>query len=349
MTILERTRRLWRLAPLLLSALSTGCSSAQIVNAFVSHDDFRLVADRAYGDQPRQALDIYQPIAAAAPRPVVIFFYGGNWQTGSKAEYLFVGEALASRGFIVVIPDYRLYPAIRYPDFLTDGAAAVSWTLTHIAEFGGDPNDVSLVGHSAGAYIAAMLGLDGRWLGAERTRLRGVAGLAGPYDFLPLTDPTLQVVFGTEADLSRTQPISFADGTGPPLLLMTGRRDATVDPANSTRLARRIRDHGGRAEERYFDQLGHIALIGALAAPLRFLAPVGDALSEFLAPEATEPHATRAGTPRHGLRGLLGNAISRLGCPPLPCSLCAKPALPSVVDRPSPTSPSPSARGTGPA
>jgi acetyl esterase/lipase len=278
-----------RLAALLLGALSTGCSPPQIVNALVSHDDFRLAADRAYGDQPRQTLDTYRPIAAAAPLPVVIFFYGGNWQTGSKADYLFVGEALASRGFIVVIPDYRLYPAIRYPAFLTDGAAAVSWTLAHIAEFGGDPDDVSLAGHSAGAYVAAMLGLDDRWLGAERARLRGVAGMAGPYDFLPLTDPALQIIFGTEADLTRTQPISFVDGTAPPFLLMTGRRDTTVDPANSTRLAERIRAAGGRADERYFDRLAHVTLIGALAQPLRFLAPVRDALSDFLARRAAEP------------------------------------------------------------
>jgi acetyl esterase/lipase len=266
-------RRTWRITILLAGTVASGCSPAQLVNALVPHDDFRLAADRAYGDLPRQKLDVYTPIKADRRTPIVIFFYGGNWQTGSKRDYLFVGEALASRGFIAVIPDYRLYPEVRYPAFLEDAAQAMAWTLRHVDQFGGDPNRVHLMGHSAGAYIATMLAVDTRWLGSDRARIASAVGLAGPYDFLPLTDPVLQVIFGTEADLSRTQPITFADGSAPPLLLISGLDDTTVRPANSMRLAARIREHGGAAMEKYYPGVGHVALVGAIAAPLRFVAP----------------------------------------------------------------------------
>ena len=272
-TGLATLRRTWRITILLASAMASSCSPAQLVNALVTHDDYKLVTDRPYGDLPRQKLDIYTPIKIGPTTPIVIFFYGGNWQTGSKRDYLFVGQALASRGFIAVIPDYRLYPEVRYPTFLEDAARATAWTLRHLDELGGDPAHVHLMGHSAGAYIAAMLALDPRWLAQDRARIVSAVGLAGPYDFLPLTDPVLQVIFGTEADLARTQPITFADGSAPPLLLISGLDDTTVRPGNSMRLAARIREHGGVVLEKYYPGVGHIALVGAIAAPLRFIAP----------------------------------------------------------------------------
>jgi acetyl esterase/lipase len=268
---------------MLPALLLGGCNPANVVNALVSHDDFRLTRDLHYGTDPRQALDVYRPADDdGKPKPVVVFFYGGNWQTGDKADYLFVGEALASRGFIVVIPDYRLYPQVRYPDFLRDGAAAVSYTLQHAAEWGGDPQRVGIVGHSAGAYIAAMLALDPEFLGPDRARIAGVVGLAGPYDFLPLTDPVLQTIFGTGPDLMLTQPIHYVDGAAPPMLLVAGLDDKTVSPGNVTRLAARIREKGGTVETRTYQHIGHITLVGALAQPLRFLAPVLDDVAAFL-------------------------------------------------------------------
>ena len=274
-------RRFWRAAMVFPSVLASGCSPVELVNALVSHDGFALAAGRPYGALARQKLDIYTPAKTHGAKPVVIFFHGGNWQTGAKGDYLFVGAALASRGFIAVIPDYRLDPEVRYPAFLEDGAAAVSWTLSHIAQIGGDPARVHLMGHSAGGYIAAMLALDKRWLGDDRTRLRSAVGLAGPYDFLPLTDADLQTIFGTEPDLARTQPITFADGSGPPVLLVSGLDDTTVRPGNAMRLAARIREHGGLADETYYPGVGHIPLVGAIAAPLRFLAPTLDDVIAF--------------------------------------------------------------------
>ena len=255
------------------------CSPLDAVNSLVPNDGYRRMAEVRYGHDVRQSLDVYAPDAAAGStaeegrRAVVIFFYGGNWQSGSKADYRFVAQSLTAAGFIVVIPDYRLFPAVRYPAFIEDGAAAVSWTLDHLAEIGGDPARVHVMGHSAGAYIAMMLALDGRWLGERRAYLRSAVGLAGPYDFLPLTAPDLRAIFAPAWDLALTQPIAFADATAPPLLLLSGATDGTVRPGNTTRLAERLRRAGRPAEVRLYPGVSHGELIAAVASPLEFLAP----------------------------------------------------------------------------
>jgi acetyl esterase/lipase len=279
--------RLWAFV-LALPGLLAGCS-ADMVNSFVSRDDFHLVSGVSYGDGARRTLDLYVPVTDEAKKPVVVFFYGGNWDSGKKEDYLFLGDALAKRGFIVVIPDYRIYPEVRYPAFVEDGASAVRWTLAHIAAYGGDPDKVSVMGHSAGGYIALMLALDGQWLGADRARIKCVVGLAGPYDFLPLTDPELKIIFGTEADLAKTQPISYVDGKAPPVLLVTGRLDRIVSPGNVTRLAARIREDGGKVETERYSLLGHITLIGSFAEPLRAVMPVVDDVTRFLEASGAGP------------------------------------------------------------
>lgn len=264
--------RLWAFV-LALPGLLAGCS-ADMVNSFVSRDDFHLVSGVSYGDGARRTLDLYVPVTDEAKKPVVVFFYGGNWDSGKKEDYLFLGDALAKRGFIVVIPDYRIYPEVRYPAFVEDGASAVRWTLAHIAAYGGDPDKVSVMGHSAGGYIALMLALDGQWLGADRARIKCVVGLAGPYDFLPLRDATLKIIFGPEDRLAATQPINFVEPGAPPAFLAAGRDDNTVDPGNVTRLARRIGEKGDSATVKFYDGIGHRILIGAFAPPLRLFAPV---------------------------------------------------------------------------
>ncbi len=265
--------------------LAAGCSPARVLNDLAPR---RLVAeDVAYGDGPRRTLDVYAPDPAlsAGPPPVVVFLYGGGWKDGSKAMYRFVGGALAQRGAVVVIPDYRLYPQVRYPDFLRDCAAAVRWACDNAASVAAlrqagrareTAGPVFLMGHSAGAYNAAMLAFDSRWLAAEglapRRALRGLVGLAGPYDFLPLHTAELASIFGG-ADRIDTQPITYAGTVGPPAFLAAGSTDTTVMPANTLRLAARIRAAGGFAEERIYPGVNHAEIIGAMAAPLRFLAP----------------------------------------------------------------------------
>ena len=237
-----------------------------------------------YGLRPRHVLDIY-PAATDGPSPVIVFFYGGGWEEGERGDYFFVGSALAARGFTAVIPDYRVFPEVRFPAFIEDVAEALRWTVDHIAEFGGDPRRVIVMGHSAGAHIAAMLAFDRKWLArvnldASRD-LNAMIGLAGPYDFLPLHSQTLKEIFGPEKYLAATQPINFVGLDVPPSFLATGRNDRSVDPGNTSRLAERIRLLGGDAETKLYDHVNHRTLIGAFARPLRFLAPVLDDVVGF--------------------------------------------------------------------
>ena len=267
-------------------------SPASVLNVLAIWGNYRLTSDIAYAPGDRHSLDLYRPDATQAA-PVIVFFYGGNWQEGDKSLYRFVGASLAARGLVAVIPDYRVYPEVRYPGFLEDGALAVRWVHDHVAEFGGDPKRVVLMGHSAGAYIAAMLLYDRQWLSAEesglRRSLRGLVGLAGPYDFLPLHDETLKIIFGPEKELPATQPINYVDRGAPPAFLATGNADDVVDPGNATRLARRVAEKGGIAEVKIYDGIGHRMLIGAFSAPLRPLAPVLHDTMAFIRGITAEP------------------------------------------------------------
>ncbi|MEO7563953.1 MAG: alpha/beta hydrolase [Sphingomicrobium sp.] len=262
-----------------------GCSTLTTFDTLVPKDGgvARAAKDVAFGSDERQRLDVYRPTAHSPgkPLPIIVFFYGGSWKTGSKDGYSWVARALAARGFVVVVPDYRLYPSVKYPAFLEDNAAAVRWTIAHSSEFGGDPTRLVLAGHSAGAYNAAMLALDPRWLGDARKSVRGLIGLAGPYDFLPFDTNTTREVFGDAPDLPSTQPINVADAADPPAFLATGDTDDTVRPRNSDRLAAKLEAAGVTVERKRYAKLGHISLLTALSKPFRGRAPVLDDVVTF--------------------------------------------------------------------
>jgi acetyl esterase/lipase len=229
------------------------------------------VRDLAYGSDPRQKLDLYVPDKLSGPAPVLLFFYGGSWTGGSKARYFAFGQAFASKGIITAVADYRLYPQVRYPAFVEDGAHALAWLHTHAGKYGGDTGRLFLAGHSAGAYIAVMLAADRRYLtaaGLDPASVRGVIGIAGPYDFLPLKDDELIAIF-EGANRPETQPIHYIDGLRPPMLLETGMEDTIVSPANTSRLAARLRSIGSPVEERQYSGIGHIGIILSLLPGLR--------------------------------------------------------------------------------
>ncbi|MGI9046624.1 MAG: alpha/beta hydrolase [Burkholderiales bacterium] len=283
MTQFYRRYRTLLLLPLLLALAA--CSPIALLNLVISEDGYKKTADINYGDAPRNQLDVYTPDSEPAGAPVVVFFYGGNWEHGARGEYLFVAEALTSRGFVTVVPDHRLYPEVRFPVFLEDSARAVKWVKDNIASHGGDPERIFLMGHSSGAYNAAMLAIDGRFLrnaGIDAATLNGFIGLAGPYDFLPLSSNTLKAIFNTPQGLEKTQPINFVSGNEPPMLLLHGSSDETVRPRNSSRLAARVRERGGEVTHIVYDDVSHVRIVGALASPFRDWAPVLDDVARFI-------------------------------------------------------------------
>jgi acetyl esterase/lipase len=273
----------------MLMLLLSACSPTAVLNAMAPRDGVTVTRNVAYAEGARRTLDIYAPRASSAPAPVVVFFYGGGWEAGSKDMYRFVGATLAARGVLTVIPDYRLYPQVRFPAFMQDASAAVAWTRANAARFGGDPNRLFLMGHSAGGQIAALLALDGSYLkadGLSPSDVCGVIGLAGPYDFLPLHSDTLKSIFGPEAEQPRSQPINFVSPQAPPMLLLAGQDDDTVHPGNTLRLAARLREAGRPVDDTLYPGVGHKTLIASFSGPLTFLAPAREATLRFIASHA---------------------------------------------------------------
>jgi len=269
-----------------LLGLLMGCSPLKVLDAFTPGGTFTRTADLNYGSDPRNLLDVYTPVDAPADAPVVVFFYGGSWNTGSRTDYSFVGEALASRGIVAVLADYRLYPQVHYQGFLQDSARAVGWTREHIHKYGGDPNRLYVMGHSAGGYNAAMLALDSNWLaavGMTPSMLSGWIGLAGPYDFLPVENPEVKPVFFFPDSPSDSQPINHVSAASPPALLIAAKDDNVVNPQRNTGgMAKRLREHGVSVRELYYARPGHATLVAAFSRPMRGLAPVLDEVVNFV-------------------------------------------------------------------
>ena len=270
-----------------LAAGAAACSPADLLNATVSDADVATTRDIRYAPGDRRTLDVYRPTWTGGRLKLIVFIYGGGWNSGNKDEYGFVSLPLARRGAVVVVPDYRVYPEVAFPTFLEDNAAAVAWAFANASALGADPHRIFLIGHSAGAYNVAMLSLAPRWLaaaGIDRARLAGTVGLAGPYDFLPITDPDVIPIFAPVDDGPVSQPISFVDGHNKPMLLLAGTDDTTVKPRNTLSLAARIRARGGPVQDRLYPGIGHIGLITAFAPLFQDRAPVLDDVWSFIAP-----------------------------------------------------------------
>lgn len=277
----------------LLSGLSSltlfGCSPVSLLNGLsgLLGDSARLAGSAIpFGADPRLKLDVWAPKAKASkPLPVIVFFYGGGWDSGDRRDYGFAGRALAARGFICVIPDYRLVPQVRFPAFVEDGAKAIAWVAANIARLGGDPGRIALSGHSAGAYIAAMLALDTHFLreaGVDPKTIRAAALLSGPYDFYPFTDPRARNAFGNWPRPRETQPITFVRADAPPMLLIHGTADTVVRPGNSQRLAQALEKAGATAELRLYRGKSHIDTVKSLSPLFRSSTPALHDMVAFL-------------------------------------------------------------------
>lgn len=248
----------------------SACAVFAPVNLFVSSEGYKIIEDISYTEGARHKLDIYIPDKKRSDKKVLVFIYGGRWEWGRKQDYRFVGEAFANKGYIVVIPDYRIHPTAKFPDFIEDTAKAVKWTHNNIKNYGGSPDKIYMAGHSAGAYNAMMVALNSEYLekiGASPKIIKAVAGIAGPYDFLPFTDEVVKKVFSSAKDQKITQPINFARRDAPPILLLHGAEDKTVLPKNSNNLYAKLIEKGAKAEKIIYPGLDHVDVILALSTP----------------------------------------------------------------------------------
>ncbi|MDP9174976.1 MAG: alpha/beta hydrolase [Planctomycetota bacterium] len=254
-----------------------GCSRFDILNSTIPACGYLRTSNLPYGKLARQKLDIYVPRRVIKPAKVVVFFYGGDWQTGEKENYRFTAEALTSEGYIAVLPNYRVYPEVRFPAFVQDAAMAVRWVHDNIEHFGGNGCQIYLMGHSAGAHIVALLTFDAHYLtdaGVPAGSIRASAGLAGPYDFVLTHDDANVFLVNRGESFPQMEPIHFARFGAPPMLFLQGLQDGIVEPGNANRMAAQIKKAGGKATSIGYPQMGHAELALALAWPFRWLAPV---------------------------------------------------------------------------
>jgi acetyl esterase/lipase len=264
---------------------ATGCTSVAllIANSASLAGRYDRSTNHSYGPESRQKLDVYSP-KEAKDRPVVVFFYGGSWTEGSRGLYRFVGAALAERGIVTVLPDYRLYPEVKFPSFLDDGALAVAWVQKHAQEFGGDPQRIVLMGHSAGAHEAASLAYDQRLLqkaGAHPEWIVGLVGLSGPYALAPDTK-VLNTIFASPYTEADWQPVRFVTPRAPPTLLVHGTADAVVSIKQAERLRDVLQANKVPVETHFYTGKSHADTVAGFSLPARGRTPVLDQSVSFI-------------------------------------------------------------------
>jgi acetyl esterase/lipase len=269
----------------LLIVLVAGCSRLVFtaVNAPAYFGDFTRRADVPYGTRERQRLDVYTPRHAVNP-PIIVFWYGGGWENGRKSQYRFVGAALAKAGYVAVLPDYRLYPEVKFPAFIEDGAQALAWVVSHAAAIGGDPRRIYLAGHSAGAHLAAMLAYDPSKLasvGVPSGTVRGFIGLSGPYALDPNND-TYRTIFAAPYGLADWQPVQLAKAGAPPALLLHGEADDVVDVRHARVMAAKLEALGVAVTLKTYPGRGHRDTVAAFAVPAPHKLPVMEEIRRFV-------------------------------------------------------------------
>ncbi|RZJ04443.1 MAG: alpha/beta hydrolase [Brevundimonas sp.] len=270
-----------------LGLIAAACSPLGLLNNLGPRDRGvrRVARDIAYGDDPRQKMDIHAPTGPAErPWPMLVFFYGGGWDSGERQLYAWAAQALAARGFVVATPDYRLVPQVHFPAFIEDAASATAMAGRIAARYGADPARLGVIGHSAGAHLAMMIALDRRYMLAAGAPdlIKAAAGLAGPYDFLPFDVSASINAFGRVPDPTLTQPVTYVRADAPPLWLGHGTDDVVVHAEDTTILCDRMQAVGGRCEAKLYPGLNHADLIATFSPLFRRKAPVLDDVTTFL-------------------------------------------------------------------
>ena len=273
----------------LLGTVMSACANeALLIPLNWSKADGQIVAttDLAYGSNARQKLDVYRP-QTAQRAPVILFWYGGSWQHGDKDYYQFVGTSLARRGFVAILPDYRLAPDHAFPAFVEDAASAVRWARDHAEDYGGDRDRIYISGHSAGGHSALMLALDPQYLravGLAPSDIAGVVSLAGPTGLENLRGEGLKGVFPPAVPDGAISPIALARlhaATAPPILLMTGLDDDVVYASSVAKLADSIRTGGGTVAVKAYPGIGHIGLMLGFSGSFEGSGKAADDMARF--------------------------------------------------------------------
>jgi acetyl esterase/lipase len=259
-------------------------SAGTVFNALASEPGIAATTGIAYGPLPRHKLDIYRSPPRLEIAPVLIFYYGGGWTSGDRATYKFVGTALAAAGITSVIPDYRLYPEVKFPAFVDDAAMAYAWVAANLDPSGKRP--VIVAGHSAGAHIAALLAYDASYLHRHAPGARmpaAMIGLAGPYAFDPTTWPTTRAIFATAAgSADQARPFTAVRAPAPPTLLLQASADVTVQHFNAAELMKALKQAGTPVTLIDYPGVGHTGLVLAISRPFRWRAPVLDDIASFV-------------------------------------------------------------------
>ncbi|MEI9903181.1 MAG: alpha/beta hydrolase [Asticcacaulis sp.] len=267
-----------------VAAALAGCSVLSTFNALTPKDGGirRIARDVKYGDDPRQGYDVYGPARPGKPLPLLVFFYGGGWYSGSKNDYVWMGHALAALGYVVALPDYRVFPQVVYPAFLEDNAAAVKHLIAHAADYGADATRLALSGQSAGAYSAVMMALDSQYLGPGDP-VKTCVSISGPYDFYPFDVKASKDTFGRWPRPLETQPISYARPTKTHFLFLQSRADKVVGVHNSVNLQAKLLADGDDCRLKLYDGLTHEDTAAVYAIPFRGKAPLYRDTQAFLA------------------------------------------------------------------
>ena len=260
------------------------CTTVQVFDALTPKDKnaYQIARDISYGENPRQKYDIYAPKHMVGNLPTIVFFYGGGWDWGSKDTFHWAGKALAALGYVVVLPNYRLVPEVTYPAFVEDCAMAVKHIKRNIEKYGGSSEQIALIGHSAGAYNAAMLCFDPEFLGVDLSAIKVFIGISGPYDFYPFDARQSINAFAGAKNPRETQPINHVTHNNIKTLLLHSRSDETVYLRNSITLEAKLKSVGNDVKLNIYDGPSHEETIGALSIPLRKKAPVLSDIETFL-------------------------------------------------------------------
>lgn len=222
-----------------------------------------LLEGMRYGPLPRQLLDLTLPPMPVPDTPLVVFIHGGGWEMGDRGQYAFVARRLAALGMAVAVPDYRLWPAARWPDFIEDAARAVAW-LRATPDMPRGP--LFVMGHSAGGFIAAALALDPRWLASAglpggRGALAGGILLAAPISWQPTDEPVVSIFANAPGGRIEAAPDPTTLAGAPPMLLLHGEADTIVGALHSRELAAALRANGRPVRLRLYDGVGHIGIM----------------------------------------------------------------------------------------